>query len=339
MVFSPDGTRLAVVSDLDEDPDRPWPTLTLRDLFGTTSWLEVFDTRTPWRLWRLGDPGHDCPVAFSPDGRVLALAGYRGVELYSTASGEMFQRLGMPEGVSSASDLFYLPDGESIIVVTGGVRPLVTFSLASGKAQAVGIERELTSLWEYRGRVALSPDGSLLAGCGKGAVHLWNTRTWERKATLNVAADRPVWIEFSPDGKLLFCRGSNTTRGKPHDEGELLDLATGKRIHGWRYPPAHVAFAGTGNVVMCFEFGFDGLTARDTLTGTALGNLATHHRQSDDLIFSRDGRILAVGARIGSRKYSTIELWDGQALLAAVARPAAAPAAGPATVPAAQPGG
>lgn len=95
-------------------------------------------------------------IAFSPDSRTFATAGYEGrIKLWSTSNWQVVREI---KDVSSVSDLAFSPDGQSI---ASAGHQVVVWSVQSGKKTA--------SYMEHNGWVmetAFSPDGSTIASGG-----------------------------------------------------------------------------------------------------------------------------------------------------------------------------
>jgi hypothetical protein len=161
----------------------------------------------------LGD-GTAYSLAVSPDGTRLALGGLGAypngaIWIYDTNTWEMINNFPVPGQV--VDDLVYSPDG-TILYSSGN----------DGAIRAWGItDGTLMSHFTYKAqanRIALSPDGSLLAstyctkndplGCTKGGVVIWHVPDGKMLKSFN---DIAASVAFSPDGSLLG------TGGGPND--------------------------------------------------------------------------------------------------------------------------
>lgn len=165
-------------------------------------------------------------VAFSPDGRSLAVAAEE-----VRVDGALWGRLDR-----EAQDLAWSPDGRSLATCTW-----------DGAAQVWGARgpRRLEGHLHPGGEpgkvasVAFSPDGGTLAvGAEDGSVHLWDTRTWTRRARLQGGQRMDVEdLAWRRDGRGLFTAGL----GPPL---LLWDAAAGRRVREFRSPvqePASLA--------------------------------------------------------------------------------------------------
>jgi WD40 repeat protein/predicted Ser/Thr protein kinase len=147
-------------------------------------------------------------VAFSPDGKTLAVGDYSdSIELWDISSRkETAQLTGLANG---AECLAFSPNGQ--LLASGG-RDLIV------------------SLWDVRRRkriaqlpghkvftvsaVAFAPDGRTLASCGwDGAVKLWNVASRRELTTFTSTAERALCLVFSGDGgRLVSGHGDGSIR-------------------------------------------------------------------------------------------------------------------------------
>ncbi|MFD3622394.1 PQQ-binding-like beta-propeller repeat protein [Streptomyces sp. NPDC058676] len=175
-VFSPDGTRLAVVG---------W--------------------EGSLRIWRLSTgtlhtarTGHSGPVravAFTPDGRTLAVVNNEAdgeqVTLLDAATGRTQRTL--EPGARSPRSLVFSPDGRTL--ATSSNRSVKTWDARTGR---------LLDSYSAGGSVAslgFSSDGRTLAVSSAGKVQLWDLATGQVRTTMPTPS--PETVAFSPDGRTL----------------------------------------------------------------------------------------------------------------------------------------
>lgn len=220
-------------------------------------------------------PARAVSVGFSPDGRVLAIAGTDStVHLVGVANGKPYgQAL-----TGAGTDLQFSPDGK--VVATGGIGMSVhLWDLATGKphGQPVG---DAGSFFRF------SPDGKLLAAVDAGyTVRLWDVATGRPHGQALPGSGE--FFQFSPDGTIL------ATGDGPGYTVRLWDVATGMphgqplsgAWWGFRFSPDGklLATADGGAVVQVWDVG----------TGKPYGQpLIEAGREFE---FSPDSKLLATG--------------------------------------------
>jgi WD40 repeat protein len=172
--------------------------------------------------------------------------------------------------------------------------------LARYQALQPQIRRTFDPRWYSLHTVALSPDGSLLAGAGAdGSVQLW-TAAGSKGATLRGHGDSVVSVAFSPDGKrVVSADWSGVVKTWDVASGkEALSLADkGVKL-------GSVAFSASGDRLAAA--GSDG-TVRiwDADSGEEVLFLLAHTRQATAIAWSPDGKSLASAG--ADRK---TKIWD-----------------------------
>jgi WD40 repeat protein len=163
--------------------------------------------------------------------------------------------------------------------------------------------------------LAFSPDGTLLASAGgDGTVILWDTKTWEPRATLQ--GHRPdvhLWaVAFSPDGKTLASAGGGKAV-EGNGEIVLWDVDSGRPLHTIFRP---------GDRIFKVLFHPDGRTLAsagedhtvriwDAATGVEVRALRGHTAPVLNVAYSPDGRLLASSS--GAHQTGDpgeVRLWD-----------------------------
>ncbi len=196
--------------------------------------LSAGDPLPPGAVARLGTTrfrhqGATSALAFSPDGKTLAVRDYTVLYLFEAATGREITRIGdgMPRLWGSA--VAYSPDGK--ILAYEGERPTVVLWDTAARQPLRTLQR--TGGWQQEGALSFSPDGKTLAVVDGGTnVSLFETATGKLLRTLDgqrVAVTSP--LAFSPDGKTLAVghwRGPN-----------LWDVAAGRLILAIELPDAN----------------------------------------------------------------------------------------------------
>ena len=160
-------------------------------------------------------------VRFSPDGKTLAVGGYKEVKLLDPVSGKVLGVLGDHEGV--VRSIAFSPDGKWLAAGSG-------LCQQSGEIKLWDLAAR-QSLRAMKGHtdciysVAFSPNGKMLAsGSYDKTVMLWNASTGEEIKTLRDHIDAVFAVAFSPDGKWL-------ATGSQDRSVKIWDVASGKRLY------------------------------------------------------------------------------------------------------------
>jgi WD40 repeat protein len=177
------------------------------------------------------------------------------------------------------------PDGTRL-VVAGGPAGLARVDLLSGEVAplpAAFVPPECT-------RLAISPDGSILAVALPSETVLLDATKWTERARLPNPDDAVAEVVFSPDGRLLAV-------GRTDGKIELWDVATGALLRGWHgHPPVtrRLRFVGDGSRLA--SVGFDGaIRLWETETGRELWSDPGDGNWLEALAVSADGVTAAVG--------------------------------------------
>ena len=146
-------------------------------------------------------------VRFSPDGAILASGADDGtVRIWSVSTGKLIAQLGAFEGPVNA--VAFDREGDRFITANSLARSPQLFSCLRIWDTSTWDERDGGPMLRYPvGSIALSPDGRLLALARVsrgGAVHVFDTGTWDELATLAGHTTLVSCLAFSSDGARLF---------------------------------------------------------------------------------------------------------------------------------------
>jgi RNA polymerase sigma factor (sigma-70 family) len=297
LAFSPDNKTLAVAGYHGQGAVELWD-LTTRRIRATV----------------VGQPGNQdayaAAVAFTPDGRRLALGGGTrgGVGTRGDPAWLKLCDLGTKkqqeidhEHSALIKSLAFSPDGKTLTTGSWDFS-MKLFDVAGGKLLANMSQGPRGSV----SGVAFSPDGTLLASANSdGTVKLWDVATFKEKASFGQPQDFfPIisCVAFSPDGKTLAAGTWNKEPEGAHDVF-LFDVATGterRRLPGHTAWIQTVAFTPDGKTLA--SAGNDRkLKLWDVSSGRELATLTSGTAAAPDgyhflsVAFSRDGKTLAAG--------------------------------------------
>ena len=258
---------------------------------GSGKTVRLWDTRTKARLAEFQHPGQIASIAFSPDGRLVAVGGAVPSWCGIVPPGEKRQRI-------PGHWVEFSPDGTLLAAGLFNTVRLHDVATWDERAAFAGHTRVVQYL-------AFSPDGKALAtGDWQGTLRLWDVAEKRLLASRQVEVMVLTTLAFSPDGRRLVTSGG--------DGGvKFWDAALLRQLDRL---PGHD--------------GPDGLRARERLWAAAsLGAFTGGH---DGLVwsvaFSPAGNTLATGGQD-----VTVRLWHAPPLPAALQEPAEAAVAPPPT--------
>ncbi len=284
IAYSPDGKTLASGSRGHTDYTPDGKTL----FYGDT--LHFWNVATGKPLQALNVGGDVTSVAYSPDGKTLALGGRTAI-LWDVASGKERQRLvGHTFG---ANAVVYSPDGKMLVSISDMAR---VWDAATGKELQVLGERS-TSIQALR----YSPDGKTLAsGMADNTVQLWDPHTGKQFRTLAGHTGAVQSVAYSPESDMVATGSSDKTV-------RLWEVASGKELRqfvGHTEAVNSVAYSPNG---LTLASGSDDKTVRlwDVATGNERQTLGEYSDGGHAVAYSPNGKMLA-----SASEYSQVLLWD-----------------------------
>ena len=160
-------------------------------------------------------------VKFSPDGKLLAVGGYREVRLIDSSTGKPVATFsGHADYVRSIA---FSPDGK--MLAAAGGPPQRGGEIKIWDVNSHQLLKTLVGHKDCIYSVAWSPDGKLLAsGSYDKMVKLWDVGTGQETQNLQDHIDAVFAVAFSPDGKHL-------ASGSQDRSVKIWDIATGQRLY------------------------------------------------------------------------------------------------------------
>lgn len=285
--FSPDGSHLAVLSDV-----------------GVWIYDALTGTEKALLIEHSGKAFYN--IVFSPDGHnLIVFGGGQKAQLWDIGT-QMLK--GTLDGYSQwPSDVAFSPDGHTLAIAdTNQTTQLWDVSTMTLKSTL----EDSTDAPGHEGMenfsIAYSPNGNTFAiGAGDDTIRLWDTATATLKHTLigNITSER--CFAFSPDGNTIATRGS-------FDTVWLWDTETGTHKYTiedtetLRDSDKSIAFSPDGRTIAILRLG--GLLLFDTATGERRYEFK-HNTAMQNFAYSPDGKTLAT-VYAPENKVSKVLLWD-----------------------------
>ena len=266
VAFSPSGKQLATAAP-DDDAVRFW------------------DVRDGRKLRRI-DEATAMAVAFTPDGRRLAVARFHGGTAVYGVADRRLERAVQPK--DQVWDVRFSPDGRTMITAGAGFVKL-------WDARGLGLERRF-GLREKALRAALSADRRTLAGGTELGLRIWDARSGRQRRFVPDGEVQAVAI--SPNGRTVVYGGK---RGRIN----LLDASGRGAPRGLaRLPGVHALSAAFSPDGARLAVGLSDGTARqwDIATGREIARFEGHDCCVAGVAFSPDGSAVATSSKDGTAK-------------------------------------
>lgn len=246
-------------------------------------------------------------LAYSPDGKWLAEAGYREVRLLDAASRGLVRRF--EDHANNVAQVSFSADGAWLVAAAGepGLYGEARLWDASNGTLIRTFEGHRDSLYT----AVLSPDAKWLATAGYDhQIIVWDVTTGEAVRTLDGHNGAVFDLAFSPDGTLLASASADRTV-------KLWDVAAGERLDTFGQPLEEqftvafrpdgrfIAAAGADKRIRVWQLSESRLEGTNPLVYARFG----HGGAILDLQYSADGQTL-----VSSAEDRTVKVWNAEAM-------------------------
>lgn len=244
-------------------------------------------------------------VAFSRDGKLLAVGSYESVKVYDAKT---FKQQTELTGVSGfVRSLAFSPDDK--LLAASCYQSVLLWNTETNK-QAM----ELKGHRGYVSGASFSADGKWLATSSEDeTVRLWNIAKGGEQGPVIKGHTFPVMaVAFSPDGKFLATASGDETRVTIPGEVRLWSVETGTEVRSF---PKHkkaatgVAFSLDGKHLVSTSVD-ETVNVYTVETGEAVGFFGGHSRPTTSVLFGPDGKTVISASGGRAKGKNEVKLWD-----------------------------
>jgi len=231
------------------------------------------------------------------------------VRLWDARTGRMLRRLGDP--AEQVTAVAVSPDGRRVAAgcgIAGGKGAVHVWDVATGAAvwSESDAAKEVLAL-------AFAPDGSTLAATADGVITIHDAQTGTARKTLTGHRGGATAVEFSPDGRSLYC-------GEAHGGTRVWDAGTGQLVRTCYAPRPRAESFTVDRLMNSVSVSADGNTLAtcassvnnefagtvrlwDARTGMLRRDFTAEKISGRPMALSPDGSVVATGGK-------SVKLWD-----------------------------
>lgn len=250
-------------------------------------------------------------VAFSSDGKLLAVGSHNQVQLWNVTNKTRIAQWNTASGY--VKSLAFLPDGETLAV--GAYQSLSLWNVADGTKK-----RDLPKHRGFVTSIAISPNGKLLAtGCDDEFARLIDLRDGSLARTLAHLGDPVTNVLFSSDGKWLATAAGDESRVTRPGVARLWEVESGDLIRTFDGPTKFatgVQFA-EDNSKLLVSSADEKTYVFDLKTGQPLHFFGGHSRPVNAIAVSSNSQIAITGSGGRAQGKNELIVWriaDGNIL-------------------------
>jgi WD40 repeat protein len=238
-------------------------------------------------------------LAYSPDGKRLAVGSYRAVVLWDTATGQPAATIAPLAG--PVQSIAFRSDGTQLAVAGGAPGVAGEVNVFDAKTLAP-VGNPLTGHTDQVYSVAWSQDGTRLATASQDkTARLWEWPSGKELKAFKDHSDAVTRVCFSPDGKSIYttCQDHNARR---------FDLSTGiasRVFSGHNEGITALAITANGKNIITAGSEPD-LRWWNVDTGDVTARQGGHGSTVNDIVAAKDGKFIA-----SASADHTVRLWDG----------------------------
>lgn len=254
-------------------------------------------------------------LAYSPDGKLIALAGDGGVQIWKAATNSLV--MSIPTEAGEVFGVAFSPDGHTLALggcvgLYGGGGPVLElWNVTTGR-----FIRSMNSRTSVIYALSFSSDGSLIANGGwdPAKIEVWQVSTGNQVASLSSGLSNVACLKFAPQGAILAAGGYGT------NTLEIWNVENATLLHALNTSAqdiVSIAFAPDGKSLAAAGFQFtesaydEGiLEIWNPATGKIMRSVDTNSSGVSFVTYSPNGKELAVTSDPLRAINNTIGIWD-----------------------------